>query len=168
MEGDRFRLRLGPDTAIKTKKTARGTSPRAAFFIGRAFRVRLRHRLRLLLDLLHVLLEEPLLDVHHVELTPLDVRLIDVRRHIERRARLDQQRTLLRDLERAHLVRDAHHLRGIDRHRLECLFLRQPERHRYPHPMASGPALESLLFPMLGALAFAIGGPRQCCDQTYR
>jgi hypothetical protein len=49
-----------------------------------AFQGRLRHRL-LLFDLLHVLLEEPFLDVHHVQLAPLDVRLIDVRRHVERR-----------------------------------------------------------------------------------
>src|SRR5688572_31132826 len=64
--------------------------------------VRLRDRLRLLLlDLLHVLLEEPLLDVHHVELAPLDVRLINVRRHVERRPRRDEQRALLPDLERA-------------------------------------------------------------------
>jgi hypothetical protein len=52
----------------------------------RASLVRLRHRLRLLLfDLLHVLLEEQLLDLHHVQLADLDVRLADVRRHVERR-----------------------------------------------------------------------------------
>lgn len=58
---------------------------------------RLRYHLlrRLLLDLLHVLLEEPLVDVHHVDLATLDIRLLDIARHIQRRPRRDQQRAFL-------------------------------------------------------------------------
>ena len=53
----------------------------------------------LLLDLLHVLLEEELVNVHHVDLPTLDVRLLDVRHHVQRRSGRDQQRGFLAHLE---------------------------------------------------------------------
>jgi hypothetical protein len=91
------RQRLSPVLGGRSWRT-RNEKERAAGF-GRSSSgseaVPLRDDLQLLPHFLHVLLEEVLLDVHHVQLTALDVRLQDVARHVDRRARCDQERRLL-------------------------------------------------------------------------
>jgi hypothetical protein len=53
-------------------------------------RGRLHHDPQSLPDLRHVLLKEVLLDVVHIEFTPLDVGLLDVGGRVDRRTRRDQ------------------------------------------------------------------------------
>ena len=59
----------------------------------------LAHDPPILQHLLHVLLEEELLDVHHVDLAALDVGLLDVAGHIKRRSGGDEERRLLSGLQ---------------------------------------------------------------------
>lgn len=59
----------------------------------------LAHDPPILQHLLHVLLEEELLDVHHVDLAALDVGLLDIAGHIERGSRGDEERRLLAGLQ---------------------------------------------------------------------
>src|SRR5690606_8697686 len=70
-----------------------------AVFVQQYDNCALRDDLHLLPHLLHVLLEEVLLDVVHVELTALNVRLKNVAPRVDRRTGRDQERSLLAGLE---------------------------------------------------------------------
>ena len=62
-------------------------------------------------------------------LAALDVRLLNVGGHVERRSGRDQEGRLLARFQRADAIVESQELCGVDRHRLQGLLLGEPERN---------------------------------------